>query len=262
MLSFLVFAVAVAAGYGAVAQTQQQAAPPCPTTESSGKANASSGTSSETANKTDKTPTPCVPSSKEPSAAERFPFPGETPAPPMPGASTPSPDAPAPQSHHPSATEEHPFPGSAPPMPGSDSESSSSSSSSSGDSSSSSNSDSNPETGSPPLDDKGDNPRASVRRRLPKVEKLQSDEERAAEDLNVAKFYEDKGDLNAAYLRTKDAVKVQPSDPEAHIALARVAQKMNKRDEAIAEYNAYLQLSPDGTMITQAQKALNQLNKH
>ena len=91
------------------------------------------------------------------------------------------------------------------------------------------------------------------------MEKLQSDEERAAEDLNVAKFYEQSGDLNAAYLRARDAVKVQPSDPEAHFVLGHLAQKLNKRDEAIAEYNSYLQLEPDGEKIKQARKALTQL---
>jgi len=147
-------------------------------------------------------------------------------------------------------------------MPGSDSSSSSSSSSSSdsSDSSSSSAGDgTTPNTGSPPLDDKGDNPRAASRRRLPKVKKLQSDDDRAAEDLKIAKFYEQSGDLNAAYMRTRDAVKYQPADPEAHFALAHLAQKLNKRDEAIAEYNAYLQLAPDGTQIKQAQKALGQI---
>jgi tetratricopeptide (TPR) repeat protein len=175
----------------------------------------------------------------------------------MPGSPTPAPDAPVPSGPRPSAAKEHPFPGSAPPLSGSDSSSSSSSSDSS---SSSSSGDSNtPDAGSPPLDDKGDNPRANVRRRLPKVQKLQSDDERAAEDLNIAKFYEQKGDLNAAYLRSKDAVKYQPSDPDAHFALAHIAQKLDKRDEAVAEYNAYLQLAPDGMEIKQAQKALSQL---
>jgi Tfp pilus assembly protein PilF len=91
------------------------------------------------------------------------------------------------------------------------------------------------------------------------VEKLQSDEERAAEDVDVAKFYEASGDLNAAYLRARDAVKYQPSDPEAHFILARIAQKMSKRDEAIAEYDAYLKLEPDGDQTKQARKALGQL---
>jgi tetratricopeptide (TPR) repeat protein len=152
-------------------------------------------------------------------------------------------------------------------MPGSDSGSSESSSSSSSSSDSSSSSSSNPndssapDSGKPPLDDTGDNPHASSRRRLPKVEKLQTDEDRADEDLRIAKFYEQKGDLNAAYLRTRDAVKCLPSDAETHLALAHIAQKLNKRDEAIAEYNTYLKLDPDGTEINQARKALSQLQQ-
>jgi tetratricopeptide (TPR) repeat protein len=144
-------------------------------------------------------------------------------------------------------------------MPGSDSSSSSSSSSSESSSSADEPSDKPAGAAGSPLDDKGSNPRAGVRRKLPKVEKLQSDEERAAEDLEVAKFYEDAGDLNAAYLRARDAVKFQPSDPEAHYVLAHLAEKLHKRNEAITEYNSYIQLEPDGQKIKQARKALAQL---
>ena len=239
---------------------QSQATSPCQATDSADKTSKAAPADQSSAKKADKTSTPCAQEpAKDLPAAQKFPFPGETPLPPMPGSTTSVPDSPAPPLHRPSAAEEHPVPGSAPPMPGSDSSSSSSSSS---DGSSSSAGDSTaPETGSPPLDDRGDNPRASTRRRLPKVKKLQSDEDRAAEDLTVAKFYEQSGDLNAAYLRTKDAVKYQPSEPEAHYALAQMAQKLNKRDEAIAEYNAYLQLAPDGLQIKQAHKALDQLQR-
>jgi hypothetical protein len=41
--------------------------------------------------------------------------------------------------------------------------------------------------------------------------------------------------------------------------LGHLAQKLNKRDEAIAEFNSYLQLEPDGQKIKQAHKALSQL---
>ncbi len=41
------------------------------------------------------------------------------------------------------------------------------------------------------------------------------------EDLKVAKFYRDRGNFNAVYLRSKDAVKTIPDDPEAHLLLAR-----------------------------------------
>ncbi len=91
------------------------------------------------------------------------------------------------------------------------------------------------------------------------MENIQSDEERATEDLKVSKYYEQTGNLNAAYMRAKDAVKHQPNDPDTHFALAHIAQKLNKRDEAIAEFNTYIKLDPDGLSIKQAQKALSQL---
>jgi tetratricopeptide (TPR) repeat protein len=216
--------------------TEQKPAnpPPCPAEKSSSEKSCSSS------------------DQKPPSAAERFPFPGE------PEKSSPKPsvpDAPAPAtpgtSHH-SAADEHPFPGS----PETDAGSSSSSSSSSGSDDPAGNTPS-PDHSS---DDKDDHPPAA-RKKLPKVEHLQSDEERATEDLNVAKFYEDRGSLDAAYIRAKDAVKYQPNDPDTHFALAHIAQKMNKREEAIAEFNMYLKLDPDGLQIKQARKALSELEK-
>ncbi|HEY6412237.1 MAG TPA: tetratricopeptide repeat protein [Edaphobacter sp.] len=189
---------------------------------------------------------------KQPSTAEQFPFPGEPSKPAA--SSSDSPDAPAPASSRKSAAEEHPFPSDAPPaLPGSDSSSSSSSSS---DSSSSADPDAPPP--SAPWADQPASTRSN-RRKLPKVEKIQSPEDRAAEDLTIAKFYEGRGNLNAAYLRTKDAVQVQPDDPEAHFALAQIAQKMQKREEAIAEFSTYLKLDPDGLNIKAARKALSQL---
>ncbi len=98
-----------------------------------------------------------------------------------------------------------------------------------------------------------------VRRRLPKPERVQSDEDREAEDLSVAKFYRQSGNPNAAYLRTKDAVKLQADDPEAHFALAQLALQLGKREEAAAEYASYLKLDPDGDNSRAAQKALTLL---
>jgi Tfp pilus assembly protein PilF len=64
-----------------------------------------------------------------------------------------------------------------------------------------------------------------------------------------------------AYLRAKDAVKIQPEYSATHFALAQVAEKMKKKDEAIAEYQTYLKLDPDGEKAKDAQKALAELNK-
>jgi len=79
------------------------------------------------------------------------------------------------------------------------------------------------------------------------------------EDLDTAHFYIQTGNLQGAYLRSKDAVKTAPDDTDAHFALAEIAMKLDKRDEAIAEYNACLKLDPTAKQIKQARKALAQL---
>ena len=89
--------------------------------------------------------------------------------------------------------------------------------------------------------------------------KLQTADEREAEDLSVAKFYTETGDLQGAYLRSQDAVKTEPDDPDAHFALAEAALKLNKRDEAIAEYKACLKLDPVDKEAREARKALERL---
>ena len=89
--------------------------------------------------------------------------------------------------------------------------------------------------------------------------KLQTADEREAEDLSVAKFYSETGDLQGAYLRSQDAVKTEPDDPDAHFALAGAALKLNKRDEAIAEYKACLKLDPTDKEAREARKALERL---
>lgn len=79
------------------------------------------------------------------------------------------------------------------------------------------------------------------------------------EDLKVARFYRDKGDFNASYIRSKDAVKSIPDDPEAHLLLAQAALKLKKRDEAIAEFNATLKLDPSDSQKKDATRALAEL---
>jgi Tfp pilus assembly protein PilF len=89
--------------------------------------------------------------------------------------------------------------------------------------------------------------------------KLQSPEERAAEDLDVARSYIDEENFTAAYMRSKDAVKLQPDDPAAHFLLAQVAMKLNKRDEAIEQYQQCLKLDPLDKEAKAAKKALARL---
>jgi Tfp pilus assembly protein PilF len=65
--------------------------------------------------------------------------------------------------------------------------------------------------------------------------------------------------FQGAYLRAQDAVRVQPDYSATHFALAVIAQKMKKKDEAIAEFQTYLKLDPDGDKAKAARKALDEL---
>jgi hypothetical protein len=187
---------------------------------------------------------PPAPDAKKPSAAEQFPFPG------TPSKSTPPPDSPSPTTTPKSAAEEHPFPTEpAPRLPGDDSSSSSSGSGSAADPDV-------PDTDMPKPGEEG----SSVHRKLPKVKRVQTDDERVDEDLKVARFYMRDDNLPGAYLRAKDAVKVQPEYSETHFTLAEIAQKMKKKEEAVAEYQLYLKLDPDGEKAKAAQRALDELH--
>ena len=223
-------------------------------------------------------PDPCgttpAPASK-PSAMQKFPFPGESsgsshaPAdsgtPSLSGAPS-APDAPNVPSA-PAAKKDFPFPGDADKpdtaaSPGA-SGSSSSSSSSSGDDSPAVDANGNPVA--PALQDKGTEgtPAQPGRHILHRVNpigtKLQSTDERESEDIDIAHYYVQTGDLKGAYLRGQDAVKTAPDDPEAHFVLAEIALKLNKKDEAIAEYNACLKLDPVEKEAKDARKALARL---
>ena len=50
-----------------------------------------------------------------------------------------------------------------------------------------------------------------------------------------------------------------PDDPEAHLLLAEAALKLNKRDEAIAEFKATLQNDPDNNQKKSATRGLEEL---
>lgn len=89
---------------------------------------------------------------------------------------------------------------------------------------------------------------------------LQNDDDRESEDLDVAKYYLSAGNPMAAYLRSRDALKLKPTDPEAHFSLAQAAEKLKKHDEAVAEFKAYLQLEPDGPHVKAAQRSLASLH--
>ena len=191
----------------------------------------------------DQTTKPCTPPppAHPKSTAEQFPFPGEPAKPATPPPTTP--DTPAPSTTPSDAATQHPFPTTPPPkLPDSDSSSSS-----------------NDDPDAAPQPPTGDDTVHPTRHKLPKVKKVQTDDERVDEDIYVAKFYMNDENYQGAYLRAKDAVIVQPDYSLAHFTLAQVAQKMKKKDEAIAEYQLYLKLDPDGEKAKAAKQALAEL---
>jgi len=237
--------------------TQNPTPAPCPATN-------------QTAGKPqDPSAKPCPPAAKKPtSAAEQFPFPGEPSKPKnppdSPSPSNTPPDSPGPASPRtttPSdAATQHPFPTQPPPkLPGDDS--SSSSSSSNDDPNAAPTNPDTPPPGDPTAKGDPSNPPegTSVHRKLPKVKRVLSDDERVDEDLYVAKFYMNDENYQGAYLRAKDAVSIQPDYSLAHFTLAEVLQKMKKKDEAIAEFQTYLKLDPEGEKAKAAKRALAEL---
>jgi hypothetical protein len=208
-------------------------------------------------------PAPVTPATDtaDPAPAKKFPYPGEskpapqTSSPDVPHAPSGTPGSQAPAAPGAAPSKQFPYPGESHPA---DAGGSSGSSSSGGSSSSSDSPDPAANPAAANADD--DTPTDKFpRRRLPKVRNLQTDEERESEDLTVAKFYRSKGNWNAAYLRSKDAVKHGPDDPDAHLLLAESALKLNKKDEATAEYNALLKLDASDEQVKTAHKALERL---
>jgi len=208
----------------------------------------------------------------KPNNADKFPFPGQSGGtgdaanPAAPSAPAPDSDSAVPQAPGGAADPAKKPSGADFPFPGEPGPSGSGGGSSSGSSSSSSGDDAVPtDPDAAGLKDKGsEGSQAPHGRRLlhrvnPIGTKLLSPEEREAEDLDIAHYYTQTGDLKGAYLRTQDAVKTAPDDPDAHFALAEVALKLNKRDEAIAEYTAVLKLDPVDKEAKAARKELARL---
>jgi hypothetical protein len=213
---------------------------------------------------------PAAPAPNTP-AAKQFPYPGDTPL--APGAGEPaSGQKPA----NTPAAKQFPYPGD----PGAGAGSSSGSSSSSPDGYSSSSNPDAPDPSAPAAGDKpatGDTPPAgdtdkpkladkgssgTRSRRMLHVQgsKTQTNDERVDEDLSVAHYYLQSGDLQGSYLRAQDAVKTEPDYAPTHFALAEAAKKLKKDEEALAEYKEYLKLAPDGDNAKEAEKALEKLH--
>ena len=98
------------------------------------------------------------------------------------------------------------------------------------------------------------------RKKLPVPDKVLSSDEKEAEDLQVAGFYQNDGNFHAAYDRAKEAVSLVDDDPAAHLALAEAARKLGKLDEAETNYKKTLALDPVPKVRKVAEKALKDMS--
>lgn len=79
------------------------------------------------------------------------------------------------------------------------------------------------------------------------------------EDTKVGNFYLQTGDYKGAYDRFAEATRVAPGNAEAVFGLAEAARRLNRRSEAVSNYQLYLSALPDGPKSKVARKALKEL---
>ncbi|HEX5234831.1 MAG TPA: hypothetical protein VFW25_05815 [Silvibacterium sp.] len=82
------------------------------------------------------------------------------------------------------------------------------------------------------------------------------DPELAAQDDKVGKFYLQNRDFKGAYARYKEATEVAPEDPDAVFGLAESARGLHRTQEAVNNYQVYLDAFPDGKKAKEARKAV------
>ena len=82
----------------------------------------------------------------------------------------------------------------------------------------------------------------------------------AVQDIHVGQFYMNTGDYKGSYVRFKEATEVDPDNAEAVFDLADAARKLDKKQEAIENYQIYLDALPKGPKAKAARKALSELN--
>lgn len=212
------------------------------------------------------------------SPAKNFPFPGETPAvaPGAPNAANAAAGQKAAGSSGAAGTagaaDKFPFPGedsSGSPNAakgaggGSQPESSSSGPLQDAGSSGSSSSSGENDSAAGPLGDTDPAAKAAEARRAARKKKgidfHQTQDQREAEDLKIAAYYQNDGDYKGAYERATDAVSLAADDADAQLALADAARRLGKLDEAETHYRKCLTLDPVPKTKKAAEKALREM---
>ena len=80
--------------------------------------------------------------------------------------------------------------------------------------------------------------------------------------VGLARVYEDKGDFAPAIVELRKALdQLSDSEPVIYQMLGAAYEKANKPKEAVAAYEKYLQLAPNGSYATAIRSILNQLKR-
>ena len=85
------------------------------------------------------------------------------------------------------------------------------------------------------------------------------DPHKAAKDIEVGDYYFKRKNYTGAESRYREALHYKDNDADATYKLAVCLEKMQRRDEAIAEYESYLKILPSGSEAANAKKALEHL---
>jgi tetratricopeptide (TPR) repeat protein len=98
------------------------------------------------------------------------------------------------------------------------------------------------------------------RKALPKVSDPVHNPKMSAEDVAIGKMYFQSENYRGAYIRYKEALSLDPENPDAAFGVAETARKLNQTKEAIENYRLCLDLDPDGPRAKASRKALNALS--
>ena len=87
------------------------------------------------------------------------------------------------------------------------------------------------------------------------------DPHKAAKDIEVGDFYFRRQNYIGAESRYREALYYKSNDATATFRLAVCLEKMDRPDEALAEFESYLKILPDGPESEKAKKAIDRLKE-
>ena len=82
---------------------------------------------------------------------------------------------------------------------------------------------------------------------------------KAEKDVEVGDFYFDQKNYKGAVSRYAEALEYKPNDAEATYKLALTKERLGEKEDALASYQSYLKILPDGPQAEDSKKAIDRL---